>query len=221
MTKKRMQPAPAFLLRLETAFLQHGYSQLSMIGLGEACNLTARSLYNYFRNKEEAFRAVVFFRNDLALTTGFAAAREQWANGGTALDIIATIMNIRFGDTRRLANASPHLTELAAETFKRCNDIITSVALYFEAELAKLIVELQDAGLLRLRPDFTPEQIAQALSNGARGVNQRLPPVPPEALGGRYREMCRFVLYGCAEMPKVIDVPGRKHLVEKPEGGRH
>ncbi len=189
------------MLRVESAFAAHGYSELTMRGLAKACDFSTRALYFYFSNKEEAFRAAVRFRNDLALGTGFAAGREQWAAGGDALDILAAVINIRYGDTRRIANASPHLVELNAEVFKRCNDIVTEVALFFEAELGKLIVELQDAGLLRLGADVTPDRAARALANGARGVNQRLPPVAPKDLARNYREMCSFVLYGCAEIP--------------------
>jgi AcrR family transcriptional regulator len=196
-----MRPAPALLQRLEAAFLSHGYSALSMLGLAEACDVTARTLYNYFSNKEEAFRAAVLHRNEIAISRGFAAGREQWSKGGSALDILAAILDVRYGDVRRIANVSPHLVELNSVVFQRCNDIVTSVAISFEADLALFVVELQQANLLRLRAGVTPGCAAEALANGARGINQRLPPAPPAALSARYREMCQFVLYGCAEPP--------------------
>jgi AcrR family transcriptional regulator len=199
MTKQRAQAAPAMMLRVEQAFMDHGYSGLSMIGLAKACDLTARTLYNYFSNKEEAFRGICRFRNELNIQRGFLAGRTMLTQGGSALDVFAEIINIRYGDTRRIANASPHLIELNAEIFKRCNDIVTEVALSFEADLAHVVVDLQEAGLLKCRPDVTPERLAKALANGARGVNQRLPPCPPENLAENYREICQFVLLGGAE----------------------
>jgi AcrR family transcriptional regulator len=209
MAKRKLQPKTALLLRIEQAFLDHGYGELSMIGLAQACEFTTRSLYNYFDNKEDAFRAVVLYRNEESLSTGLAAGWAQRTEGGTALDIFAAIMDIRFGETRRLANASPHVAELSAEVSKRCNDIVTASAVAFQAELAKLILELQAEGLLHLRGNATPKQVAQALADGARGVNQHLPPVAPDGLADRYRLMCRFVLYGCAEMPlKVTERTG-------------
>ena len=202
MTNSRMTPAPALLLRIEAAFLSYGYSALTMLGLAEACSVTARTLYNYFPNKEEAFRAVILYRGEQALDEAFKAGRAQWAKrGSSALDILAAVLDIRYGDMRRRANVSEHLVELNSETFTRCNDILTSAGLAFEADLAKFLVELQEAGVLRLRDDVAPEAAAQALANGARGVNQRLPPAPPSALAKRYREMCGFVLYGCIEPP--------------------
>jgi hypothetical protein len=89
---------------------------------------------------------------------------------------------------------------LNAQVFTQCNDIVEDVAVRFEADLAKLAIEIQRAGLLRLRPDMTAEQFAQALANGVRGVNQRLPAVAPHEIANRYREMCRLILYGSAEM---------------------
>lgn len=180
--------------------MTHGYGALTMRAIAKACGFSTRALYFYFSNKEEVFRAVVRFRNELALSTGFEAGRRSREAGGDALDILSDIINIRYGDTRRLANASPHLIELNAQVFTFCNDIVTEVALIFEADLAKVIAELGDAGLLRLHPGFTPEQMAQALANGARGVNQRLPPIPPRDLARSYHEMCGFILRGSADI---------------------
>jgi len=160
------------------------------------------------------------------MSAGFAAGRKRGSEGGNALQILTEIINIRYGETRRLSNASPHLVELNAEVFTRCNDIVKDVAIFFEAELAKLIVELQAAGVVRLRWEVTAEQLAQALANGARGVNQRIPTVAPEDLASRYGEMCRFILYGCAEVPapsprtKGKDSAQKKILPRKAERER-
>lgn len=221
MPKKKLQPSPAMLLQMEQALFAHGYGDLTMEQLAEACDFSRRALYFYFSNKQEVFRAIVRFRNELGLTTGFAAGRKRWSEGGNALEIMAEIINIRYGDLRRIAHTSPHLVELNSEVFKRCNDIVKDVALYFEDELAKLILELQRDGLLHLRPDVTAEQLAQALANGARGVNQRVPPVAPEELDNRYREMCRFILYGCAEMPVTRPRKEPSPAARKTERLRH
>jgi hypothetical protein len=54
---------------------------------------------------------------------------------------------------------------------------------------------------MHLRRGVTAKRLAQALANGARGVNQRLPPVAPENLADHYRDMCRYILYGGTELP--------------------
>lgn len=199
MANKQLQPTPVLMLKVEAAFLAHGYHALTMEKLADACDFSRRALYFYFSSKSDAFRATCKFRNDLALTTGFESGRKRWSEGADALDILASIINIRYGDTRRIANASPHVVELNAEVFTRCIDIVRDVAIYFEAELAAFISELRKAGLMRLRPGITAVALARALADGARGVNQRLPAVPPRELAARYRDMCRFVLYGGIE----------------------
>jgi AcrR family transcriptional regulator len=220
MAKTKARPSPALMQRVERAFLDHGYNELSMRGLAKACDFSTRALYHYFSNKEEAFRASVHHQNGLALSAGFAAGRAVKANGGGALDILAEVMNIRFGETRRKANASRHIVELNAEVFKRCNDIVTTVALFFEKELAKFIGELEDDGLLRLRTGVSLDEVAQALTNGIRGVNQRLPMVTPDELAGRYREMCGFILFGCADIPATHGRTREARVGERAESER-
>jgi AcrR family transcriptional regulator len=220
MASKKLHPSPAMMFQIESTFLAQGYRALTMEMLAEACNFSRRALYFYFSSKAEAFRAMVLFRNEVALSTSFAAGRKRWSEGGNALEILAEIINIRYGDTRRIANASKHVVELNAEVFTRCNDIVRDVALIFEADLAKLLIELQSAGLVRLRAEVMAEQLSQALCNGARGVNQRLPAVSPEALADGYRDMCRYILYGCAEMPVARGPTPRKKAKSKRKKGR-
>jgi AcrR family transcriptional regulator len=200
MPKKKLQPSTALMQLIREALYIHGYRKLTMERVAEHCNLSRRAIYFYFSSKSELFRAVVRFGNDESLANGFAAGRKRLAEGGNALEIVSEIINIRYGNTRRAANASPHVIELNAEVFTLCDDIVRDVAIYFESELTKFIIELQSDGLLQLRPDVTAKQLAEAVANGARGVNQRLPATPPEELESRYREMCRFVIYGAAEM---------------------
>jgi AcrR family transcriptional regulator len=201
MANKHLQASPALMFKIESAFLAYGYSAMTMEMLAGACDFSRRALYFYFRSKADAFRATVRFRNDLALTTGFEAGRRRLAEGGDALDILSAVINIRYGDTRRIGNASPHVVELNAEVFTRCIDIVRDVAVFFEGELAKFIAELERSGVLKLRSDIKPGQLARALADGARGVNQRVPAVPPKDLAKRYREMCGYVLYGGLDTP--------------------
>jgi len=112
------------MLQVEQAFITQGYGALTMRAIAKACDFSTRALYFYFSNKQETFRAVVRFRNELALTTGFEAGRKRREAGGDALDILSDIINIRYGDTRRMANASPHLIELNAQVFTFCTDIL-------------------------------------------------------------------------------------------------
>jgi hypothetical protein len=216
MSTIKLQPDPALLLRVETAFLELGYGAPSLGTLAVACELPPDALDDYFEDKNEALRATIRYRNELALSTGLAAGRELKARGGNVVDIFGQLMNVRYGDTRRVVNVVRHMPELNVEAHKRCHDIITAAAVTFQNEIAKLLAECEADGLLRLRSYVTPQQVAQALADGARGVNQHLPPIAPEALPARYREMCGFVLFGCADMP-AMPAPPRERRGRKPD----
>jgi len=202
MSKTMIKPGPDLLQRVSQAFLNYGYSGLSMVTMAKACGFTQRALYYYFSNKEDAFRAMIQFRNDEAVALARDAGKAMRAKGGSALDIIAEILDIRYGNTRRRVIPSPHTVELNAEAFKRCRDLMVQSAIAFQAELEELIVDLEKSRLLKLNGRFTAAQIAQGLADGGRAVNQGLPPIAAEDLSGRYRQTCEMVLYGCATMPK-------------------
>ncbi|MBR1206542.1 MULTISPECIES: TetR/AcrR family transcriptional regulator [unclassified Bradyrhizobium] len=202
MSKKMIKPGPDLLAQVNQAFLDYGYGGLSMVGLAKVCGFTQRALYYYFSNKEEAFRAVIAWRHVEDVALALEAGRSVRAKGGGALDIFATILDVRYGETRRRLTHSPHTVELNAEAFKRCRDLMIKSAVSFQADLEGLVIDLQAARLLKLNGAFKPAQIAQALADGARAVNQALPPIARGDFSARYRQMCAMVLYGCAVMPK-------------------
>jgi AcrR family transcriptional regulator len=186
-------------LRLERAFLDHGYEQLTMTGLAKAVDVTRRTLYNYFSSKEEAFRFLIENVNAQAVEIGMAAGRAALAAGRDPIEILATILDTRYGNTRRRLATSPHAIELNDQAFRRCRDIMIASAVSFQAELAGFIIELETNCILRVKPDLGPEMLAQLLADGARGTNQSLPPIDPAKLHLRYRSMVRALLHGAAE----------------------
>jgi len=203
MAKTMIKPGPDLLQRVSQAFLDYGYSGLSMVTMAKACGFTQRALYYYFSNKEDAFRAMIQYRNDEAVELARDAGKAIRTKGGSALDIIAEILDIRYGNTRRRVIPSPHTVELNAEAFKRCRDLMVQSAIAFQTDLKELIVDLQRSRMLKLNGRFTAAQIAQGLADGGRAVNQGLPPIAAEDLSGRYRQTCEMVLYGCATMSKA------------------
>lgn len=204
MAKKMITPGHELLLRVNQAFLDHGYAGLSMVGLARECGFTQRALYYYFSNKEEAFRASIGHRNEVAIAQALDAGKKIRESGGSALDIMATIIDLRYGETRRMLTFSPHTVELNAEAFRRCRDLMIESAIAFQAELEKLIVDFHYSKLLVLTGRFTAAQIAQALADGGRAVNQALPPIAANDFSARYRQTCEMILYGCSAAPTQI-----------------
>jgi AcrR family transcriptional regulator len=202
MPKKMIKPGPDLLTQVNQAFLDNGYSGLSMVRLAKVCGFTQRALYYYFSNKEEAFRAMIAFRQAESIKLGLEAGRTILAKGGNALDVLTRILDVRYGDTRRRVIRSPHTVELNAEAFKRCRDLIIKSAIAFQTDLENVIADLQASRMLKLNHRFTPAQIAQTLADGGRAVNQALPPIASEDYSARYRQICEMVLYGCVVLPK-------------------
>jgi len=185
------------LTRLRQAFLDHGYEHLTMSGLAPLCGLSRRALYHHFSNKEDAFRYVLRHDGDRAIRDAMEAGQRHLENGGgNVVAILAEVMDIRYGHNRRILAGSPHAVEINDRAFRLARDIMTEHAMAFQAQLAGLIVELSDRGMLMLRPDVGPTALAQMLCDGARGSNQTLPPIPTSDLPIRYRTILGAILYG-------------------------
>ncbi len=196
-----MAPSDDLADRVRQAFLDFGYEQLTMSGIARVCGLTRRGLYHHFSNKEEAFRHFLRVANEQSVRRGMAAGRAALEAGSGAGDILGETMDSRYGDTRRLLATSPHALEINDQAFRRAGDLMIESAVDFHRQLADFLAELAHRGKLALKPGIDVENLAQMLADGARGVNQSRPPVPPDGLAGRYRRMCEAILYGCAEPP--------------------
>ncbi|HVW55568.1 MAG TPA: helix-turn-helix domain-containing protein [Rhizobiaceae bacterium] len=184
--------------RLRQAFLDFGYEQLTMSRLAQLCGMTRRGLYNHFSNKDDAFRHMLRVGNERSTREGMAAGRAM--RDASVADIMGEIMNVRYGEARRRLAASPHALEINDQAFRRANEIMMEAATVFQQQLSEFLTELQASGQLQLRQGIDVDELAQLLADGARGVNQARPPVAPEKLAGRYRNMCRAILHGCVDV---------------------
>ena len=193
-----LNPRDVLLQKLQQAFLAHGYGQITMIGLAKAVEMSRRSLYNYFPNKEEAFRGAIRWGNLHNIALGQMAAADAKAAGAGALEILVAFADARYGQTRRELSASPHAVELNDQAFRRCRDIMIDAAVTSQERLGEILLELQEAGLVRWRQGYSAGHLAQLFSDAARGVNQTLPPRPAVSLRDRYREIFSALLGGVA-----------------------
>ena len=207
MPSKKLLPSHELMVRVRQAFHSYGYDRLTMIDLASHCEFTRRALYFYFSSKEEAFRAVVAYFNTIAIRQGLEAGYNVRKAGGSTVEIIAETLNIRYGETRRNVSRSPHLIELNGEALRRCHDLMVESALIFHNDLEAVIRSLIEGGLLDLKPDVSSSDLTQLLTDGARGVNQTLPPLAAEAFAPRYRAITKAILFGCAVAPTGSGTP--------------
>jgi AcrR family transcriptional regulator len=193
-----MTPSDEMMGRVRQAFYDHGFRELSMGGLAAACGYTRRNLYNYFNNKEDAFRTLITYTNTDQGRRAIEAGRALLDQNASALDVLTEILVVRYATVRQRLNRSPHSLEINNEAFRLCHDIMVRSAAVFVSAMKSVIVDLEKAGRLQLNGRVSAAQLAQLLGDGVRGVNQSLPPVASEALPARYRVMCQAILYGGA-----------------------
>jgi AcrR family transcriptional regulator len=179
--------------------LAEGYYPLTMTKIAKACGLTRRGLYHHFRSKEQLLRAMLVLANNEARDAADWAAQKAMARGAGALDVVSEWLDSRYGATRRLIAHSPGGEDLNRAAFSIANDILIEVSRESNARLAALLEELCRRGALRLKPGRSAAELADIIGDGARGVNQQRPPVPPQQIARRYRRIAEAILFGCAQ----------------------
>jgi AcrR family transcriptional regulator len=188
--------------KVRDLFLSQGYHALTMTGVSDACGLMRRALYHHFHSKEALLRAVLVLGNRQARDTADWAAQKALARDASALDVVTEWIDSRFGNTRRAIGRTPHGEELNQVAFSTCNDIMIEVSRETNMPLAALLDELCRRGKLTLNPGRTAAQVGAIIGDGARGVNQLRPPVPPGEIAPRYRQITEAILYGRARLGK-------------------
>jgi AcrR family transcriptional regulator len=197
-TRVMMQPSSEMMERVRTAFYAYGFRELSMGGLASACGYTRRNLYNYFSNKESAFRTLIQHTNAEQGQRAIDAGRALLDQGASPLDVVAEILIVRYVPVRVRASKSPHAREINNEAFRLCHDIMVRSATVFTNALKNVIADLEKSGRMQMKPGVSHLQLAQMLGDGVRGINQNLPEVAASSLPGRYRLMCQAILFGGA-----------------------
>ncbi len=193
-----IEPTPELLARITKAFIDRGYQHMTMVALSESCGFTRRSIYNYFANKDQAYRAMFRQYNLDVIDAAWRRATELRRGGSSVLDIISGLLDVRYGDTWRLLDPSPHAAELKGTSFAICLDIMMELAADFQRDVEHLIDEFAAEGRLTMKPPFTAAQLSQMLTDSARGVNQVYPAADVSTLSGQYRQICEAILYGYA-----------------------
>lgn len=184
--------------RLIDAFLDHGYTTVTMTDLAAAVAVTRRTMYNHFRSKREALRLAIETVNADAVAVAVAQGWVGVHEGREVVELFAGVLDTRYGITRRRLARSAYAIDLNDQAFRHCRDLMVASAIDFQQKLAALIDDLEARGRLRLQPGIRSSDLAQALADGARGTNQSLPPVEPGQLYRRYRAIVAALLYGMA-----------------------
>ena len=184
------------LTKLRDAFFEVGYEEMTMLALAPLAGVSRRTLYNHFANKEDAFRFIMRCDGDMAIEDSMKVGREKLNAGAKPLDLFVALMDARYAGVRRRLAASKHALEINEKAFRIGRDIQIEHATTFQDVVAVLIGEMQQRGVLSLKRGTSAGDLAQMISDGARGSNQTLPPIPIDKLPDRYRKVIGAILYG-------------------------
>jgi len=157
------------------------------------------ALYFYFGASPTPFGRVQV-PHDLGLTTGFEWA-QALVEGSRCADNPLQHHSIRYGDTRRIANASPHIGPSSTRRdFHPLHRYRQGLAIYFETDLAA-VNHGTDGGArcAKAPPGVTRVGVSAGRLPTAPGASTASCRLFRRELAVRYRDMCRYVLYGGIE----------------------
>jgi AcrR family transcriptional regulator len=147
-----------------TLFARHGFRRTSIDLLAAEADVAKPTVYAYFENKEEVFRAVVGSLCDSILVDAESACRR----GGSLEGRLAAVLSAKLTRSWSLVHASPHARELTdakdelgAETIARFDGLYLNL-------VASLLASAQDLSLDRL--GLTPLKAARLFLRAASGA---------------------------------------------------
>ncbi|NBM18226.1 TetR/AcrR family transcriptional regulator [Streptomyces sp. GC420] len=114
-----------FLRAAVDCFSRFGYRRTSMDVIARAAKVSRPALYQYFRNKEEIFRAAVRWGLEGVADRAEAAARKPGADAAERLSaVLFLVLGMHgTGDADRPGSGPGFGAELAAETYQQANDV--------------------------------------------------------------------------------------------------
>jgi AcrR family transcriptional regulator len=142
-------------------FARYGYRRTSMDLLAQAADMSRPALYQYFRNKEEIFRAGV----EWAL--GRAAQKAERAVSSTASteqrvrEILDAVLDLYVGNTA----TGEHFHELLGEVYSRTADLWAAFEGRMLAALRAALDSDADSGA-----SISIEDVAIVLFYGVKGI---------------------------------------------------
>lgn len=162
-----------------TCFTRHGVRRTTMEDIAAAAGMSRPAVYQYVRNKDEAFRHLAASIFDQTLARARAAATA----GGTLAQRLDRILATKLALTQRLWQDSPHAAELLGENARVSADLDASFMAALADLLTTTITEAAAEAELALR-DTDAREIAELALALTRGLEADLsdPDRPRERL---------------------------------------
>ncbi|MEU9127992.1 helix-turn-helix domain-containing protein [Kitasatospora sp. NPDC048540] len=170
-------------------FARHGVRRTTMEDIAREAGMSRPSVYQYVRNKEDAFRRLAGQLLDRALAESRAAAARP---ADDPADRLAAALAGKLGLVQRMWQDSPaHAAELLGVDARLSAELITA----YEAAMRELLADLAPAGLSRA----AALELAELLLAFTRGLEADL--TDPDAPARRLRQGVRLMVTGLAHSP--------------------
>jgi TetR/AcrR family transcriptional regulator len=172
-------------------FVRHGIRKTTMDDIAAGAGMSRPAVYQYVRNKDDAFRRLATRIFDGALSQ----ARAEAAAGGTLAQRLDRILAIRLVVTQRLRRDSPHAAELIGDTARVAADLDQAFRANLTDLIAATIVAATDRTDLVLS-DATAREIAELTVALTRGLEAD--PAPEDRVRERLRNGTALLVAGLA-----------------------
>jgi TetR/AcrR family transcriptional regulator len=137
-------------------FVRHGVRRTTMDDIAAAAEMSRPAVYQYVRNKDDAFRRLASRLFDGALARAEAAAAS-----GSLVDRLHGVLSVKLELTLKLWSESPHAAELLDESARLSGDLVEA----FKQSVLQLLVDaIRDSGVNADPLDLA--EIAMALNVG-------------------------------------------------------
>jgi TetR/AcrR family transcriptional regulator len=156
-------------------FTRHGIRRTTMDDIAAAADMSRPAVYQYVRNKDDAFRRLAARLFDDCLV----AAREGADTDGPLAERLHRILAVKLELTLRLAADSPHAAELLDAGARLSGELVASFESAVRELVAGAVTEAAGRGEIVLRA-VTAADLAQIVLAMVHGLEKDLtdPDVP-------------------------------------------
>lgn len=173
-----------------TCFTRHGVARTTMEDLARAADMSRPAVYQYVRNKEDAYRRLA----DRLYTDALDQARTALAADGPLADRLAGALQAKLSLTLGLYRDSPHAAELVGDSAR----IAVDESHAFTTAMTRMLAETVNEGRPHAAPDEVDRFVAVLLAL-TRGLEAD--PSGPDEPIRRLREGVALLVAGLESHP--------------------
>lgn len=140
------EPIDRILDAAYACFARHGVRRTTMDDIAAAAEMSRPAVYQYVRNKDDAFRRLATRLFDAALAQARAAAASERPLPQRLYDVVAAKLDL----TLRLWHDTPHAAELLDAGTRLSGDLVETFTATVRELLTTVLAEADAAGTIEL-----------------------------------------------------------------------